>query len=73
MLKKNIENIPDIARNITTFAVRRERILKIESRTSGEAARVSITTNETRSTAAIAKKPSVTVEVQPAVSALTIA
>ena len=46
---------------------------KIDSRTSGAAACSSMTTNETSRAAAKAKKPIVVAEVQPSVSALTIA
>ena len=44
VLKKNIANIPDATRNIETFAVDSERVRKIERRTSGAAARSSMTT-----------------------------
>ena len=73
MLKKNIANRPDATRNMTTFAVSSERTRKIESRTSGSFARSSIRTKETSRTAESAKKPIVTVEPQPSVSAFTIA
>ena len=49
VLKKNIANIPEKARNIDRFAVVSERTRKIESRTSGSAERCSIRTNPTRS------------------------
>ena len=73
MLKKNIAKMPDIARNIATLAVSRERMRKIESRTSGDFARNSITTNATSSTAARTKKPIVLADPQPADCASTIA
>ena len=72
-MKKNIANIPDIARNIATFAVSSERIRKIESRTSGDFARNSIATNAESRPAARAKNPSVFAEPQPADCASTIA
>ena len=73
MLKKNIANIPDIARNIAALAVSSDRTRKIESRTSGTTARCSIKTNAPRSTAERPKKPSVVADVQPSVADLTIA
>ena len=73
MLKKNIAKMPDAARNIATFAVSSERIRKIESRTSGAFARISITTKATSSAAASPKNPSVFAEPQPADWASTMA
>jgi hypothetical protein len=73
VLKKNIANIPDIARNIAVFAVSSERTRKMDSRTSGAFARDSIATNAASSTTAAVKKPSVRAEVQPADCAPTIA
>ena len=71
VLKKNIANIPEKARNIDRFAVVSERMRKIESRTSGSAERCSIRTNPTSSTAAATKETIVTVELQPCCAELT--
>ena len=73
VLKKNMANTPDATRNMTTFAVNSERIRKIESRTSGAAERCSISTKAVSRTTATAKKPIVVADVQPFVSAWTIA
>jgi hypothetical protein len=62
VLKKNIANIPDATRRITTFAVNSERTRKIDSRTSGAFERCSITTNDASNTAERAKKPIVVTE-----------
>ena len=71
MLKKNIANIPEKARNIDRFAVRSERTRKIESRTSGSAERCSMRTNAARSTTATTNETIVCVEPQPCVAELT--
>ena len=73
MLKKNIANMPDMARSIAMFAVSKERIRKIESRTSGAAVRSSTTTNAVSRASATAKKPSVFADPQPADCASTMA
>src|SRR5438552_13807639 len=73
VMKKNIANIPDATRNIVRFAVRSERVLKIDRRTSGSFERISMKTNDTSSASAARKRPIVVVEPQPSVSALTIA
>jgi len=73
VLKKNIANMPDIARNIVMFAVNRERIRKIDSRTSGALVRSSTATNPASRTTASAKNPSVFADVHPADWASTIA
>ena len=71
VLKKNIANIPEKARNIERFAVVSERTRKIESRTSGSAERCSIRTNPTRSAAAATNETIDTVEPQPCWAELT--
>ena len=73
MLKKNIAKIADAARNIETFAVSKERMRKIDNRTSGALARSSIATNEASSTPASVKKPIVFADPQPDDCASTIA
>ena len=72
VLKKNIAKIPDTARNMTTFAVRSERILKIDSRTSGAFVLSSMTTKLASRTNASANRPSVLADPQPADWAPTI-
>src|SRR5947208_1588054 len=62
VLKKNIAKIPDTARNMTMFAVRSERILKIDSRTSGAFVLSSMTTKLASRTNASANRPSVPAE-----------
>ncbi len=71
MLKKNIANMPEKARNIERFAVVSERTRKIESRTSGSAERISIRTNAASSSAETTKETIVAVELQPCVAELT--
>ena len=73
MLKKNIANIAEKARNMDRFAVRSERTRKIESRTSGSDDRCSITTNAARSTTATMNETIVSVEPQPCWAELTSA
>src|SRR5205814_8817635 len=68
VMKKNIANIPDATRNIVRFAVRSERVLKIDRRTSGSFERISMKTNDTSSASAARKRPIVVVEPQPSVS-----
>ena len=72
-MKKNIANIPDMTKSITTFAVASERTRKIESRTSGAFARSSIATNAASSAAARTNVPIVCAEPQPFCCACTIA
>ena len=71
VLKKNIANMPEKARNIDRFAVVSERTRKIESRTSGSAERHSITTNAVSSRAETMKETTDAVEPQPCVAELT--
>ena len=71
VLKKNMANIPEKARNIDRFAVVSERVRKIESRTSGSAERCSIRTKPTMSAAEATKETIVHVELQPCSAACT--
>ena len=66
-------NRPEATRNITTFAVSSERTRKIDKRTSGSAERSSMITNEARRRPASTKNAIVRPELQPCVSARTIA
>ena len=72
MLKKNIANSPDATRNMTTFAARIVRTLKMLSRTSGSVERRSMTTKAANRANARAPNPRVCAEPQPLSCALTI-
>ena len=71
MLKKNIANMPEKARNIDRFAVVSERTRKIESRTSGSDERISIRTKAVSNSAEATKETIVGVEPQPCVAEWT--
>src|SRR4029078_1260517 len=71
VLKKNIANMPEKARNIDRFAVVSERTRKIESRTSGSAERHSIRTKALSRRAEASEARADAVEHKTCVAALT--